>query len=154
MKRSDLYQTKLPLIAFLVFWMALGLWLVKPVFAKECLTTLQQLKERRLSHRWKELNQKDSQPLSLTISEGRGDQLHFIGKKPDGSTWISGAMSICPSTPNEYRVKLERIDKAPFLVAQHLVGKSDTIKRGSPRLKFGSGRNCGNPDRCIEFAAF
>jgi hypothetical protein len=100
-----------------------------------------------------ELNQKDNQPLFLTISAGQGNELKFVGRKPDGSTWISGAMSICSYAGNKYQVKLDHIDKAPLLVALKLRGMSDTIPAGSSYLKFGTGKHCGNPDPCIEFAA-
>jgi hypothetical protein len=123
------------------------------VSAEECLTTHQQLLEKKVSDRWKELHQKDNQPLSLTISTGQGNGLQFVGKKPDGSTWISGAMSICSSLGNKYQVKLDRIDKAPLLVSLKLRGMSDTIQPSSSHLKFGSGQHCGNPDPCIEFAS-
>jgi hypothetical protein len=106
-----------------------------------------------VSDRWKELNQKDNQPLVLTISAGQGNELQFVGKKPDGSTWISGTISVCSYARNQYKVKLERIDTAPFLVAQNLTGMSNTISAGSSNLKFGSGKHCGNPDPCIEFGA-
>lgn len=106
-----------------------------------------------MSERWKELHQKDNQPLFLTISAGQGKELQFVGKKPDGSTWISGALSICSYTGNKYEVRLERIDQAPLLVGQSLTGMSGAIPAGSSRLKFGSGTRCGNPDPCIEFTA-
>ena len=77
-------------IAFLTFWMALGLSALECVCAEECLTTPQQLSEKKVGDRWKELHQKDNQPLFLTISAGQGNELQFVGKKPDGSTWISG----------------------------------------------------------------
>jgi hypothetical protein len=153
MKQADLYPTKLPLRALLAFWMALGLSAFESVSAKECLTSPQQLIERKVSDKWKELHQKDNEPLFLTIREGQGDTLEFVGRKPNGSTWISGAMSVCPYGGNKYRVKLERIDEAPFPVAQNLIGMSDTISAGSSKLKFGSGNHCGNPDPCIEFIA-
>ena len=140
-------------IALLAFWMALGPSLWESVVAEECLTTPQQLIEKKVSDRWKELNQKENQPLYLTISAGQGNELLFVGTKPDGSTWISGAMSICSSAGNKYQVRLNRIDKAPLLVAMKLRGMSDTIPAGSSHLKFGSGKHCGNPDPCIEFAA-
>ena len=89
-------------IAFLTFWMALGLSAFESVSAEECLTTHQQLSEKKVSDRWKELHQKDNQPLSLTISAGQGNGLQFVGKKPDGSTWISGAMSVCSYPGNKY----------------------------------------------------
>src|SRR5271157_2234580 len=108
--------------------------------------------EKKVGDRWKELHQKDNQPLFLTISSGQGNELHFVGKKPDGSTWISGAMSICSYAGNNYQVKLDRIDKAPLLVRLKLRGMSDTIPAGSSHLKFGGGKHCGNPDPCIEFA--
>jgi hypothetical protein len=90
--------------------------------------------------RWKELHQKDNQPLFLTISAGQGNELQFVGKKPDGSTWISGAVSICSFAGNNYQVKLDRIDKAPLLVGLKLRGMSDTIPAGSSHLKFGADR--------------
>jgi hypothetical protein len=153
MKRAGLYRVNLPLSAFFAFCMSLGLSAFQSVTAEECLTTPRQLLERKVSDRWKELHQKDNQPLFLTIREGQGNELQFVGKKPNGSTWISGAMSVCPYAGNRYRVKLERIDEAPFLVAQNLIGMSDTISAGSSKLKFGSGKHCGNPDPCIEFTA-
>lgn len=140
------YQT-----VFLAFWVAFAPSVFGSVSAQECLTTPQQLLEKRVSDRWRELHQKDNQPLFLTISAGQGDKLEFVGRKPDGSTWISGAMSICPSLGNKYQVKLDRIDKAPLLVAMKLRGMSDTIQPGSSHLKFGTGQHCGNPDPCIEF---
>jgi hypothetical protein len=139
-------------IAFLAFWMALVPSAFESASAEECLTTHQQLLEKKMSDRWKELHQKDNQPLFLTISAGQGNELRFVGKKPDGSTWISGAMSICSYLGKKYQVKLDRIDKAPLLVSQNLVGMSTTILAGSSRLKFGTGQHCGNPDPCIEFA--
>jgi hypothetical protein len=138
-------------IAFLTFGMALGLSAFESVSA-ECLTTPHQLLEKRVGARWKELHQKDNQPLFLTISAGQGNELQFVGRKPDGSTWISGAMSICSSIGARYQVKLDRIDKAPLLVGLKLRGMSDTIQPGSSHLKFGTGQHCGNPDPCIEFA--
>ncbi len=105
-----------------------------------------------MGDRWKELHQKDNQPLLLTISAGQGNELQFVGKKPDGSTWISGAMSICSNAGNSYQVKLDRIDKAPLFVGSKLTGMSDTIPAGSSHIKFGAGKHCGNPDPCIEFA--
>jgi hypothetical protein len=139
--------------ALLTFSMALGLCVYESVSAQECLTTPQQLLEKKVSDTWKELHQKDNQPLYLTISAGQGDQLHFVGKKPDGSIWISGALSICANAENKYQVKLDRIDQAPFLVGHQLTGMSGTIPAGSSHLKFGTGKHCGNPDPCIEFAA-
>jgi hypothetical protein len=106
-----------------------------------------------VSNSWKELHQKDNQPLFLTISAGQGNGLQFVGKKPDGSTWISGAMSICSHLGNKYQVKLDRIDKAPLLIGLKLRGMSDTIQPGSSHLKFGTGQHCGNPDPCIEFVS-
>ena len=138
-------------IAFLTFWMALVPSVFESISAEECLTTPQQLLEKKVGDRWKELNQKDNQPLFLTISAGQGNEVQFVGKKPDGSTWISGAMSICSYLRNKYRVKLDRIDKAPLLVGLKLRGMSDTIPAGSSHLKFGTGQHCGNPDPCIEF---
>jgi hypothetical protein len=138
---------------FLTFGMALGLCVCGSASAQECLTTPQQLLERKVSTRWKELHQKDNQPLDLTILKGQGNQLQFVGKKPDGSTWISGALSICAYAANKYQVKLDRIDQAPFSVGYQLTGMSGTIPAGSSRLKFGAGEHCGNPDACIEFAA-
>jgi hypothetical protein len=138
-------------IAFFTFWMALVPSVFESVSAEECLTTRQQLLEKKVSDRWKELHQKDNQPLFLTISAGQGNELQFVGKKPDGSTWISGAMSICSYLGNKYQVKLDRIDKAPLLVGLKLRGMSDTILAGSSHLKFGAGQHCGNPDACIEF---
>jgi hypothetical protein len=139
--------------AFLTFWVALGLCVCESASAQECLTTPQQLLERKVSDTWRELHQKDNQPLYLTISAGQGDQLRFVGKKPDGSIWISGALSICANAGSKYQVTLDRIDQAPLLVAQQLTGMSGTIPAGSSRLKFGTGKHCGNPDPCIEFAA-
>jgi len=138
-------------LVFLTFWLTLTPSMLESVFAEECLTAPQQLLQKKLSDRWKELHQKDNQPLFLTISAGQGDKLHFVGKKPDGSTWISGAMSICPSLGNKYQVKLDRIDQAPLLVGLKLRGMTDTIVAGSSHLKFGAGQHCGNPDPCIEF---
>jgi hypothetical protein len=152
MKQAGLHRAKLPLRAIFAV-LTLGLSTFESVSAEECLSTPRQLLERKLSNRWKELHQKDNQPLLLTISAGQGDELRFVGRKPDGSTWISGAMSVCSYAGNRYQVKLERIDQAPFLVAQNLTGMSDRISAGSPNLKFGSGRHCGNPDPCIEFEA-
>jgi hypothetical protein len=140
-------------IAFLTIWIALGLCAGGSASAQECLTTPQQLLAKKMSHRWKELHQKDNQPLFLTIKAGQGDELQFIGKKPDGSTWISGAISICSYEANKYQVKLDRIDEAPLLVGSHLTGMSATIAAGSAHLKFGTGQHCGNPDPCIEFTA-
>jgi hypothetical protein len=139
--------------AFLPFWTALGLFVGESAPAQECLTTPEQLLEKKVSGAWKELHQKDNQPLYLTISAGQGDQLHFVGRKPDGSTWISGALSICANAGNKYQVKLDRIDQAPFLIGQQLTGMSGTIPAGSSHLKFGTGKHCGNPDPCIEFTA-
>src|SRR5271165_6752682 len=139
-------------IVFLTFWMALTPSVFESVSAEECLTTHQQLLEKKVSDRWKELHQKDNQPLFLTISAGQGNELQFVGKKPDGSTWISGAMSICSYAGNNYQVKLDRIDKAPLFVGLKLRGMSDTISAGSSYLKFGAGKHCRNPDPCIEFA--
>ena len=138
-------------IAFLTFSMALLPSIFESVSAEECLTTHQQLLEKKVSDRWKELHQKDNQPLSLTISTGQGNGLQFVGKKPDGSTWISGAMSICSSLGIKYQVTLDRIDKAPLLVSLKLRGMSDTIQPGSSHLKFGTGQHCGIHDPCIEF---
>jgi hypothetical protein len=140
-------------VAFLTFSVALLPSVFESVSAEECLTTHQQLLEKKVSDRWKELHQKDNQPLSLAISTGQGNKLQFVGKKPDGSTWISGAMSICSYSGNKYQVKLDRIDKAPLLVSLKLRGMSDTIQPGSSHLKFGMGQHCGNPDPCIEFAS-
>ena len=136
--------------ASLMFGMALGL---ASASAQECLTSPQQLLEKKVSNTWKELHQKDNQPLSLTISAGQGNQPQFVGRKPDGSTWISGALSIYASPGNKYEVKLDRIDQAPLAVSYQLTGMSDTIPAGSSRLKFGTGKHCGNPDPCIEFTA-
>jgi len=140
-------------VGFVSLSMALGLCICESASAQECLRSPQQLLEKQVSSTWKEVHQKDNQPLLLTISAGQGDQLQFVGKKPDGSTWISGALSICASAGNTYQIKLDRVDRAPFLVASQLTGKSSTIAPGSSRLKFGTGRRCGNPDPCIEFAA-
>jgi hypothetical protein len=139
--------------AFLTFGMALGLSVCGSASAQECLTTPQQLLERKVSTTWKELHQKDNQPLYLTIHTGQGNELQFVGKKPDGSTWISGALSICAYAANKYQIKLDRIDQAPFPFGYQLTGMSGTIPAGSSRLKFGTGEHCGNPDPCIEFAA-
>ena len=139
-------------IAFLTIWAALGLSAFESVSAEECLTTPQQLLENNVGDRWRELHQKDNQPLFLTITAGQRNELQFVGKKPDGSTWISGAMSICSHAGNNYQVKLERIDKAPWFVGLKLRGMSDTIPAGSSHLKFGAGKHCGNPDPCIEFS--
>jgi hypothetical protein len=141
------------LYAFVTFWMALVIPVTESVLAEECLKTPQQLLEKKLSDRWKELHQKDNQPLFLTINAGQGNDLQFVGKKPDGSTWISGAMSICSYAGNKYLVKLQRIDQAPILVGGSLTGMSGTIPAGSSHLKFGTGNRCGNPDPCIEFTA-
>jgi hypothetical protein len=140
------------LAVFLMFGPALGLF-VGSASAQECLTSPQQLIEKKVSSAWRELHQKDNQPLYLTINAGQGAQLRFVGKKPDGSTWISGALSICASAGNKYQIKLDRIDRAPVLVGYQLTGMSGTIPAGSSRLKFGTGNRCGNPDPCIEFAA-
>jgi hypothetical protein len=104
-------------IALLTFSMALLPSVFESVSAEECLTTHQQLLEKKVSGRWKELHQKDNQPLSLTITTGQGNGLQFVGKKPDGTTWISGAMSICSSLGNKYQVKLDRIDRLLCLSA-------------------------------------
>jgi len=137
----------------LTFGMALELSVCGSASAQECLTTPQQLLEKKVSNTWKELHQKDNQPLDLTINAGQGNHLQFVGRKPDGSTWISGALSICASAGNKYQVKLDRIDRAPFLVGHQLTGMSGTIPAGGSHLKFGTGKHCGNPDPCIEFAA-
>ena len=141
--------------AILTLLMALGLsgGESASASAQECLTTPQQLLEKGVSNTWKELHQKDNQPLFLTISAGQGDRLQFVGKKPDGSTWIRGALSICEYAESKYQVKLDRIDQAPFAVGHQLTGMSGTIPAGSSRLKFGTGKHCGNPDPCIEFTA-
>jgi hypothetical protein len=139
--------------AFLTFGAALGLFVCESASAQECLTSPQQLMEKKVSSVWRELHQKDNQPLYLTINAGQGAQLRFVGRKPDGSTWISGALSICANAENRYQVKLDRIDQAPILVGYQLKGMSGTIPAGSSRLKFGTGKHCGNPDPCIEFAA-
>jgi hypothetical protein len=139
--------------AFVTFGAALGLFVCESASAQECLTNRQQLVEKKVSSAWREVHQKDNQPLYLTINEGQGGQLRFVGRKPDGSTWISGALSICASAGNGYQVKLDRIDRAPILVGSQLTGMSGTIPAGSSRLKFGTGKRCGNPDPCIEFAA-
>jgi hypothetical protein len=140
-------------IAFLAFCMTLGLSVTESASAQECLKNPRQLFERKLSARWRELHQKDNQPLFLTINAGPGEELQFVGKKPDGSTWISGAMSICSYAENRYQVKLDRIDQAPVLLGPSLTGMSATIASGSSHLKFGAGQHCGNPDPCIEFTA-
>jgi hypothetical protein len=139
-------------IAFLTFWIALGLSALESAFAEECLTSPQQLLEKKVSDSWRELHQKDNQPLFLTISAGQGNELRFVGKKPDGSTWITGTMSICSYAGNNYQVRIDHIDKAPLLVGLKLSGMSDIIPAGSSHLKFGAGKHCGNPDPCIEFA--
>jgi hypothetical protein len=141
------------LVAILATCLALDHSVSQSASAQECLKNPRELFEKRLSARWKELHQKDNQPLVLTINGGPGDELNFVGKKPDGSTWISGAMSICSSTTNRYQVKLDRIDQAPALVGSSLTGMSTTIAAGSSHLKFGTGQHCGNPDPCIEFTA-
>jgi hypothetical protein len=133
--------------------MALGLSISEPASAQECLKSPRQLLEKKVSAGCKELHQKDNQPLFLTINPGPGNELQFVGKKPDGSTWISGAMSICSYAENRYQVKLDRIDQAPAFVGQQLAGMSTTIPAGSSHLKFGTGQHCGNPDPCIEFKA-
>jgi hypothetical protein len=138
--------------AFLTLSMAPGLFAFDSVFAEECLTTPQQLVEKKVGDRWKELHQKDNQPLFLTISAGQGNELNFVGQKPDGSIWISGAMTVCAYPGSNYRVKLNRIDQAPLFVALKLRGMSETIPAGSSYLKFGAGKHCGNPDPCIEFS--
>jgi hypothetical protein len=138
--------------AFLTFCVALGLSAFEAVSAEECLTTPQQLLEKKVGDRWKEIHQKDNQPLFLTISAGQANELQFVGKKPDGSTWISGAVSVCSYAGNNYQVKLDHIDEAPLFVGQKLRGMSDTIRAGSSHLKFGTGKRCGNPDPCIEFS--
>ena len=74
--------------------------------------------EKKVGDRWKELHQKDNQPLFLTISAGQGNELQFVGKKPVGSTWISGAMSICSYAGNNYQVKLDRIGSSLFQVGE------------------------------------
>lgn len=153
MKQAGLYRAKLPLGALLAVLATLGPSLFESASAEECLTTPRQLLERKLSDKWKELHQKDNEPLLLTISAGQGDELRFVGRKPDGSTWISGAMSVCSYGGRKYEVKVERVDRAPFLVALNLAGMSDKISAGSSSLKFGSGKHCGNPDPCIEFEA-
>jgi hypothetical protein len=139
-------------IVLLAFCLALGLSTSKPASA-ECLKSPQQLSEKKVSDKWKELHQKDNQPLLLSINAGPGDELQFVGKKPDGSTWISGAMSICSYAENRFQVRLERIDHAPAFVGLKLRGMSATIPAGSSSLKFGTGQHCGNPDPCIEFTA-
>jgi hypothetical protein len=45
-------------------------------------------------------------------------------------------MSVCSNGGRKYEVKVERVDRAPFLVAQNLVGMSDKISPGSSSLKF------------------
>ena len=140
-------------MAVLAFCLALGLSVSGSASAQECLKNPRQLFEKKLSAKWRELHQKDNQPLFLSINAGPGDELQFIGKKPDGSTWISGAMSVCSYAENRYQVKLDRIDRAPALLGPSLAGMSATIAGGSSRLKFGSGQHCGNPDPCIEFTA-
>ena len=139
--------------AFLMFGVALGPFVCESASAQECLTSPQQLMEKKVSSAWRELHQKDNQPLYLTINAGPSGQLRFVGRKPDGSTWISGALSICASAGNSYEIKLDRIDQAPLSVGYQLTGMSGTIPAGSSRLKFGTGKRCGNPDPCIEFAA-
>jgi hypothetical protein len=62
-------------IAFLTFWMVLVPSVFESVSADECLTTEQQLSEKKVSNRWMELHQKDNQPLFLTISAGQGNEL-------------------------------------------------------------------------------
>ena len=140
-------------VAFVAFGMAAAFSTCGSASAQECLTNHQQLVEKRVSDRWMEVHQKDNQPLFLTISAGQGKELQFVGRKPDGSTWISGALSICSYAGSKYEVRLERIDQAPLLVGQSLTGMSSAIPAGSSHLKFGSGTRCGNPDPCIEFTA-
>jgi hypothetical protein len=140
-------------VTFAATSLVFGLLTFNSATAQECLTTTEQLKEKKVSDRWMEVHQKDNQPLLLTISAGSGNTLHFVGKKPDGSVWISGLVEICSTEDNQYLIKLDRIDTAPFLVGQKLRGMSDTVAAGSARLKFGSGKHCGDPDLCIEFAA-
>ena len=139
-------------VCAIAFLTTLGLSLSESASA-ECLKSPRQLLEKRVSDKWKELHQKDNQPLLLSISAGPGDELQFVGRKPDGSTWISGAVSVCSYAENRYQIKLERIDQAPAFVGQKLRGMSATIPAGSSSLKFGTGQHCGNPDACIEFAA-
>jgi hypothetical protein len=139
--------------AFAAFGLALGMCACEFASAQQCLRTPQQLLEKQVSSTWREVHQKENQPLLLTISAGQGDLLQFVGTKPDGSTWISGALSICASAANQYEIKLDRVDRAPFLVAHKLTGMSGTIAAGSAHLKFGTGKRCGDPDPCIEFAA-
>jgi hypothetical protein len=153
MKQAGFYPARLVLLAILGFGTTLGLSVFDSASAKECLTNPRQLVEKKVSDRWKERRQKDNQPLFLTISAGPGNGLQFVGKKPNGSTWISGVMTICSSAEDKFQVTLERIDTAPFLVGSQLVGMSDTISAGSSVLKFGSGKHCGNPDPCIEFTS-
>ena len=140
-------------VAVVGFGVAFALFTCGSASAQECLTSRQQLLEKRVSDRWREVHQKDNEPLFLTISAGQGKELQFVGRKPDGSTWISGALSICSYAGNKYEVRLERIDRAPVLVGSSLVGMSGAIPAGSSRLKFGTGTRCGNPDPCIEFSA-
>ena len=139
-------------IGIVTFSAALGLSLFHSVSAHECLTTREQLLERKVGDRWRELHQKDNQPLFLTISAGQGNELQFVGKKPNGSIWISGSLSVCSLSSNNYQVKLNRIDEAPLFVGRKLRGMADIIQAGSSHLKFGAGEHCGNPDACIEFS--
>jgi hypothetical protein len=69
-------------IAFLTFWMAFLPSVFESVSAEECLTTPQQLLEKKVSDRWKELHQKDNRPLSLTISTGQGNKLQLLARSP------------------------------------------------------------------------
>ena len=69
-------------IAFLTFRMALVPSVFESVSAEECLTAHQQLSEKKVSDRWKELHQKHNQPLFLTISARQGNGLQFVGRKP------------------------------------------------------------------------
>jgi hypothetical protein len=68
--------------AFLAFGMALGLSVCEPASAQECMTTPRQLLEKKVSSAWRELNQKDNQPLYLTINAGQGNQCNLSARNP------------------------------------------------------------------------
>ena len=67
---------------FLTFGMALGLSVCEPASAQECMTTPRQLLEKKVSSAWRELNQKDNQPLYLTINAGQGNQCNLSARNP------------------------------------------------------------------------
>jgi hypothetical protein len=69
-------------IAFLPVLIALVPAVFESVSAEECLTTHQQLLEKKVSDRWKELHQKDNQPLSLTISTGKAISYNLLVRSP------------------------------------------------------------------------